>query len=167
MHHKEIIDKALVEVHFEPRSGQSACSDRQIESFISELCKQTIITTMHPRTCLLINITELHDDGCVLASAINATVLALCDAGVPMKNMVAASTCCVNEKDEIILEPTKDQLLNSSAHITAVIDSGCNQLVSIVSKGAMTSEIMKDAINSISDRTRSLFEIFHESISMR
>ena len=133
-------------------------------------------TTMHPRTSYLINVTELHDDGGTLASAINATVLALCDAGVPMKNMVAASTCCVNESGELILEPTKNDLMDSCAQITAVVErgdnekthDGCNgRFVSMVSKGAITSEILQQAMNAIKERTDALFGVFREFISLR
>lgn len=46
----------------------------------------------------------------LLAASINAVCLALLDSGLPLQCLVAATTCMVNEKDEIILDPSLNQV---------------------------------------------------------
>ncbi len=46
----------------------------------------------------------------LLAASINAACLALLDSGLPLQCQVAAATCLVNEKDEIILDPSLNQI---------------------------------------------------------
>lgn len=129
------------------------------------MCNQVIMTTMHPRTSILVNITELHDDGCVLAAAVNSTVLALCDAGIPMKHMVAAATCCVNEDSSIIVDPSKDDVMQSCAGVTAVIENESNNILSIVSKGSLTAAKLTECITLLTERCSELFSIFRANIA--
>ena len=57
---------------------------------------------MFPRTKISIIIQEVNDDGSLLATIINATTLALMDAGIPIKSLIAAcSTVIFNSSDEI------------------------------------------------------------------
>lgn len=40
----------------------------------------------------------------------NAACLALMDAGIPLKFLVAAVTCIVNSKDELIIDPEEREM---------------------------------------------------------
>lgn len=51
-----------------------------------------ILTQLHPRSEITIALHILSQDGSVLATCINATTLALIDAGVPMTDYVVAVT---------------------------------------------------------------------------
>ena len=45
----------------------------------------------------------------LLSCAINAACMAMVDAGFPMKCLVCAVTCAMNESGEIQLDPTSEQ----------------------------------------------------------
>ena len=45
----------------------------------------------------------------LLSCAINAACMAMVDAGFPMKCLVCAVTCTMNESGEIQLDPTSEQ----------------------------------------------------------
>ena len=51
-----------------------------------------VLTQLHPRSEITIALHILSQDGSVLATCINATTLALIDAGVPMTDYVCATT---------------------------------------------------------------------------
>ncbi|CAI2201753.1 10772_t:CDS:2, partial [Funneliformis geosporum] len=44
-------------------------------------------------------------------AAINATTIALINAGIPMKDLVAAVSCVVNKDDKILLDPIAHRLI--------------------------------------------------------
>jgi exosome complex component RRP46 len=48
----------------------------------------------------------LADDGSLISTAINAMILALVDAGIPMKSTASAVTCMINKSGVILLDPT-------------------------------------------------------------
>ncbi|KAF6028585.1 EXOSC5 [Bugula neritina] len=122
---KEIIDRAFIEVHYESKSGQSSCSSRTMEYFVAQLCQQSIVTSMHPRTSILINITELHNDGCLSACAVNATTLSLLDAGIPLRYIVSAASCCISDEGTIYVNPSKETIKTSASYYAKAIINSC------------------------------------------
>ena len=94
---KELIDQAVVEVVFKPRIGMPGVADRAREALIQSTCNSAILTALHPRTSISINLQEMQDDGCLISSCINAACLALLDASISMKFLIAAVTVLVNK----------------------------------------------------------------------
>jgi ribonuclease PH len=92
-----------------PLTADVGPADREKEMIVSKVVQNAIIATLHPRTLIEIVVQVLHDDGSVhsapppplyniphicsssiqplqlLAAAINATCMALADAGIPLK----------------------------------------------------------------------------------
>jgi exosome complex component RRP46 len=59
-----------------------------------------------------------------LATAFNATILALLDAGIPLKSILGAVTCIVDsETNQILLDPTSQELANAKSTHTFVFDN--------------------------------------------
>ena len=59
-----------------------------------------------------------------MATAFNATILALLDAGIPLKSILGAVTCIVDaETNQILLDPTTQELANAKSTHTFVFDN--------------------------------------------
>lgn len=154
-----------MEVHYEHKSGQSRCADRQMEFFIAQVCDRAIITAMHPRTSILVNVVELHNDGCLASCAVNATVLALIDAGVPMRYMVSSATCCVDAQGTIHVNPDTERMQTSVGSVTLVTESETRQILSLDSKGSLNSSQLPECIALLTNKCTDLFELFRIYIS--
>lgn len=59
---------------------------------ISAAFQTTVFTSFYPHSTITVVLHVLSQDGALLAACINAATLALIDAGVPMKDYVAAVT---------------------------------------------------------------------------
>jgi exosome complex component RRP46 len=46
----------------------------------------------------------------ILSTGINAAILALLDAGIPLKSMVASVTCVTTPSSELLLDPSIEEL---------------------------------------------------------
>ncbi|KAF8437345.1 ribosomal protein S5 domain 2-type protein [Terfezia claveryi] len=71
------------------------CLDRRVAEMQSALQRtfaSVILTHLFPRSEIMITIHILSQDGSVLATCINATTLALIDAGIPLYDYVTACT---------------------------------------------------------------------------
>ncbi|KAI9503615.1 ribosomal protein S5 domain 2-type protein [Coemansia spiralis] len=105
----EKLDRAVVEVKFRPAAGVSGTKDRWVESAVRGTFEREILAQMHPRTLIQINIQAREDDGSADAAAINATTMALVDAGVPLRDMVAAASCAVLADGAAVVDPTLEE----------------------------------------------------------
>ena len=60
---------------------------------ISSAFSDTVFTSLYPHSTISIVLHVLSQDGALLAACLNAATLALIDAGVPMKDYIAACGC--------------------------------------------------------------------------
>ncbi|KAG0265063.1 Exosome component 5 [Linnemannia exigua] len=120
----EKLDKATIEVVVRPLVGLPGIKDKAREQAIRETLEPLVLSGLHPRTGIQIVVQTMKDDGCILATAFNATILALLDAGIPLKSILGAVTCIVdNNSNEILLDPTTEELANAKSTHTFVFDN--------------------------------------------
>ncbi|KAJ1735107.1 exosome non-catalytic core subunit rrp46 [Coemansia biformis] len=105
----EKLDRAHIEVKLRPATGLPNTKDKWTESVIRSTFEREILCHLHPRTLVQINVQVRQDDGAVEAAAINAATLALVDAGIPLRTMVAAATCAVLPGGAIVVDPTLEE----------------------------------------------------------
>lgn len=164
---KEYIDRICVEVNYQGKAGQSGCKDREKECFISNVCREIIEAKKHPRTHLLINIQEVHDDGGLLSCCINAAILALIDAGIPLKSLATAMTSCVLKDGRIQLDPTKEETEMAISSLTAAFecDNDRAQIVALKTSGPLNSAQVEDILAQMSKANKGIFHIIRTYIS--
>lgn len=63
-----------------------------MQTTISDAFASAIFTHLYPHSTISITLHVLSQDGSLLAACINATTLALIDAGIPMRDYVVACT---------------------------------------------------------------------------
>jgi exosome complex component RRP46 len=66
--------------------------------------------------------------------------MALIDAGIPMKDIVAAVSCVVNKDDQILLDPTAQEMENAKSIHTFAFDKNSLSLLFCESLGLFTDE---------------------------
>ncbi|KAK8729225.1 hypothetical protein OTU49_008688 [Cherax quadricarinatus] len=133
-------NRSHLEVCYSPSTGQSMIGERTLESVILHTVEQVILVHLHPRTATNVTIQEMQSDGLALSTSVNATCLALLDAGVQMKSPFAAVTCCLTPSGTIIIEPTEAELKESEALATFVFDGQALNVLSAHQEGCLDSE---------------------------
>ncbi|KAG0256773.1 Exosome component 5 [Mortierella polycephala] len=115
----EKLDRATIEVVARPLVGIPSIKEKAREQNIRETLEPLILSGLHPRTGIQIVVQTMKDDGCILSTAFNATIMALMDAGIPLKSILGSVTCMVDEKtNQIWLDPTTEELAQAkSAHV--------------------------------------------------
>lgn len=103
----ELMDKAFIKIEFTPLAGGGGTQDRLYERILEQTAASLILTSLYPRTMIKISLQVLSQDGSILATAVNAMILALLDAGVPMKSMASSVTCMIHKSGELLLDPTE------------------------------------------------------------
>ena len=75
--------------------GQDGPVERELEECLTGVARAAVLATMYPRTQIAITVQVVNDDGALLATAINAVLLALMDAGVALTNLLPAVCCAL------------------------------------------------------------------------
>ncbi|KAL8646587.1 MAG: hypothetical protein Q9226_006795 [Calogaya cf. arnoldii] len=74
------------------RRGRGDKRTSEMQMTIANAFSNTLFTHLYPHSTILITLHVLSQDGSLLAACLNASTLALIDAGVPMSDYVAACT---------------------------------------------------------------------------
>ncbi|RUS17511.1 ribosomal protein S5 domain 2-type protein [Endogone sp. FLAS-F59071] len=142
----EHLDRANIEVIVRPLTGLPSTKERVLESILRSTFAKIILAGLHPRTSVQIVAQVMKDDGCVmfgtevsrlgslklllllcgvqvLSAAINASTMALIDAGIPMNAVVGSVTCMIGEENEILMDPTMEELNHAKSIHTFAFDN--------------------------------------------
>jgi len=113
---QEIIDRAVIEVLFKSPVGRSTVD------------LEYILAHLHPRCKISVIVQVEHDDGALLATCVNASTLALVDAGIQCRSLLAAVCLCAQkdrsgepggeERRQTLLDPTHLEEENSACVYT-------------------------------------------------
>ncbi|KAJ3054747.1 Exosome component 5 [Rhizophlyctis rosea] len=136
----EKLDRAVIEVSFSAAHGKSTTRERLHERLLRSTFETAILSALHPRTGIRITCQTLCDDGAVLATSINATMLALMDAGIPLRSVITAVSCMVDKEGEVFLDPTALELKEAQSTHTFAFDNVSGGVVSCESTGVFTEE---------------------------
>ncbi|KAG8944364.1 Exosome non-catalytic core component [Tulasnella sp. 419] len=101
------------------RRGKSDKRTLEFTSTVKSTFEPIIQTHLYPRSQIDIFIQVLQQDGALLQAAINATTLALIDAGVAMSDYVCAITCALH--DTISLLDLTNLEENDLPNLTAAV----------------------------------------------
>jgi exosome complex component RRP41 len=138
--------------HMAPFSVQErkspAPSRREIElsKVIREALEPSIFLEYYPRTSIDVFIEVLQADGGTRCASITAASLALADAGVPMRDLVAA--CAAGKVDGTIaldLMDTEDK--KGSADVPIALMPNLNAITLIQMDGILSLEEFENAVN--------------------
>lgn len=100
LRHRELFDRAFLEVVVRPRVGVPGPSERQIEALLARQLEHIVLTTAYPRTQISVVLQMTSCDGALGAVAGNAAQLALLDAGVAMRATAVCVAMAVKMKPE-------------------------------------------------------------------
>ncbi|CAG8523505.1 6468_t:CDS:2 [Ambispora gerdemannii] len=160
----EKLDKATIEVFVRPVIGTPGTKDKTDEFNLRTTFESVIMTGLHPRTLIQIVAQVKHDDGSILATAINATCLALIDAGVPMKAIITAVTCIVTQQGDVLVDPTSKEAEEAVSTHTFAFDSLFFNAVLCESNGIFTEKQFLESYVLCKSGANQIYEKIRESL---
>jgi len=165
---KEMLDKATVEVMFRPKVGLPNCADKFHERHVRDLLQATILVSLHPRSSVTVVLQELEDDGGLLATSINAACLALLDAGVSMRFLVAAVTAVIDRDGNVNLAPQEKQpAAELSASLMLVFSEKDSSIMGVTSSGKFSQQQYDRCVALCREASQSVFRFYRESLERK
>ena len=130
--------RGAIEVVCKPASGKTGPVDIERGCAIQAALEAVTMLSLIPRTVITVVVETVHDDGGLLAAAINGACLAFLDAGVAMRGLVTATACALAGPGRIILDPTAAEEKAASAVVTTAWLSNQPGVVTCVTSGIQT-----------------------------
>ncbi|KAI0563604.1 exosome component 5 Rrp46 [Gracilaria domingensis] len=130
-HNKQQVEALHVHVAYRRRErlGTSLGAADSIVSNESVLTRDlqatvtdVVLAALHPRKAVVVAVQVLSDNGGVVASAINATTMALLDAGLPMRALPLAASVSIHN-NALIVDPVLVEEREAHAVITITNDT--------------------------------------------
>ncbi|MCX8163335.1 MAG: exosome complex exonuclease Rrp41 [Candidatus Micrarchaeota archaeon] len=127
--------------------GKSGPSRRSMElsKIIGETFEKVVITENFPKTAIDIFIDVLQSDGGTRCAAVTATTVALADAGIPLKDMVAAVAVGKIE-NKVVLDLSKDEDNFGQSDNPIAIGVRDEQIFLYQMDGLLTKEEIKEGL---------------------
>ncbi|KAJ7303953.1 hypothetical protein JRQ81_011468 [Phrynocephalus forsythii] len=160
---KEIYDKATLEVLLRPKVGLPGVYERSREQMIKKTCEAVILGTLHPRSSITVVLQVVTDAGSLLASCLNATCVALMDAGLPLGSLFCGMTCAVDVHGNITLDPTAKQEKEAQAVLTFAIESIEKKVLMSTTKGTCSVEQLQQCIVAAQRAADTVFQFYRDA----
>ncbi|KAJ8904457.1 hypothetical protein NDN08_000974 [Rhodosorus marinus] len=162
----QLSDRAIVRVDVKGASSTVSRSSKWLEKYFRESFEPVIATGMFPRSAIVIALQVMQDDGSVLATGINAGMMALVDAVVPLRSIVCASSVAMNSNHTLVLDPTQAEQGEAVVHATFAFESG-GGLVSCKTWGFFEDERSFSNAASIAEQAAGKVQAFLQIASNR
>ncbi|KAK7501999.1 hypothetical protein BaRGS_00006751 [Batillaria attramentaria] len=167
---KEILDKATIEVVFKPKVGLPRCEDKSRERLIHDVFEAAVMVSLHPRSSIMIVLQEMENAEGLMATGVNAACLALLDAGISMKFLVAAVVCFVKSDGSLDLSPETQRGqadLDIVASLTFVFSEKDLNIMCVSSTGKYSVEQYDSCLHLCREASKSVFKFFRESLERK
>jgi exosome complex component RRP41 len=121
------------------RRGKSDRRSTEISMLIRNTLEQNILLELLPRTQIDVYVQVLQADGGTRCACINAAFLALADAGVPMRDVVAS--CAAGYLDSTpLLDLNYEEDSGGGADVTVALQPGQDKVVLLQSDNRLSVE---------------------------
>jgi len=112
----------------------------ELGMLIRQTFESVVITNLFPHSQIDIFIQVLQSDGGAVAAAINATTLAMIDAGLPMRDFVAACSACFISGTPL-LDPNYVETTTLAPELLVAIEPKSQLVVSMEMEGKLPLEM--------------------------
>ncbi|CAJ0937386.1 unnamed protein product, partial [Mesorhabditis belari] len=116
-----------------------------------------------PRSQIDIHLMVIEEDGSLLSTCINAATLALCDAGIPMKGVVSATTCGIAE-GTVICDLNNREENDLVPRITLATISGRDECVLVELQNRVHVAHLPNLLNTGKAMCLAVHECLHTAI---
>jgi len=140
----------------ERKSPAPSRRDVEISKVIREALEPSIFLEYYPRTGIDVFVEVLQADGGTRCASITAASLALADAGIPMKDLVAA--CAAGKVDNtIILDLMDVEDKADGADVPVALMPNLNVITLLQMDGILTFDEFKKAVNLALDGCKKIY----------
>lgn len=172
--HIALADRAVVRCRYhmapfsvdERKSPAPSRRELELSKVIRESLEPAIMSEYFPRATIDIFIEVLQADAGTRCAGITAASLALADAGIPMRELVAA--CAAGKiEGKVILDLSDIEDKKGEADLPVALLPKSNLISLIQMDGSLSDEEFKQALDLSTDACRKIYEMQREALKLK
>lgn len=172
--HMQNPERALVQCHYNMASFSVEDRKRpgpdrrshEISKIISEALTRVVFTEYFPRTSIDVYIEVLQANAGTRCAGLTAASVALADAGVPMRDLVAS--CAAGKvADTVVLDLGKEEDNFGQADIPVGFVPRTNEIVLLQMDGDLTPDEFNKGLHMAVNACRNVYEIQRDALKRR
>lgn len=168
---REVSDRATIDVIWRAKSGSvSSIKVRRKEQQLSHVLEAIIISELHPRSSITLVVQEINNDGAYLSTAINASCMALMDAGVSLRYCCAAVELAIRPQGGLVLDPSAAEQKAAAANLCFVFTNSGKAdgaMLLCESSGKHSYAQYEQAMQSARETSAILFAFYRKAAERR
>lgn len=150
----------------ERKSPAPSRREMELSKVIREALEPSLFVEYFPRTSIDIFIEVLQADGGTRCAAITTASLALADAGIPMRDIVAA--CAAGKVgDQLVLDLTDEEDKEGQADLPLALMPNLNAITLLQMDGLLTPEEFEQAINLAIQGCKQIYSLQKEALKSK
>jgi exosome complex component RRP41 len=148
------------------RSPAPSRRDQEISMVMKSALEPAVFLERYPRASIDVYIEVLEADGGTRCASINAAAVALVDAGIPMKDLVAA--CAVGKIDDKLIVDLGDyEDKKGQSDMPVAYMPKLDKVTLLQMDGIMTAEENEQALNLAIEGCKKVYEIQREALKKK
>jgi len=172
--HIALADRAVVRCRYhmapfstdERKSPAPSRRELELSKVIREALEPAIMSEYYPRSTIDIFIEVLQADAGTRCAGITAAALALADAGIPMRELVAG--CAAGKIDgKVVLDLSDVEDKQGEADLPVALMPKSNVVGLLQMDGSLTEDEFKQALDMSTDACRRIYEMQRETLRQK
>ncbi|KAJ3285708.1 Exosome component 5 [Rhizoclosmatium sp. JEL0117] len=164
----EKIDSATLQISVRPLNGLSGPLHRLAERQLRDLIEAAVLASIHPRSAIQVTIQVTGDDGCFMSAAVNAASLALLDAGVAQRHLLASVTLAFDPNGTLLLDPSLKELETAkSVHTFTFSNSSDAVIAGVSSEGVYSQDEYKQACTVAQQACATIHSFYRKTMEQK
>jgi exosome complex component RRP41 len=150
----------------ERKSPAPSRRELELSKVIREALEPAIMSEYFPRSTIDIFIEVLQADAGTRCAGITAAALALADAGIPMRELVAG--CAAGKIDgKVVLDLSDVEDKQGEADLPVALMPKSNVVTLLQMDGSLTEDEFKQALDMSTDACRKIYEMQREALRQK
>jgi len=172
--HIALADRAVVKCRYhmapfstdERKSPAPSRREQELSKVIREALEPAIMSEYFPRSTIDIIIEVLQADAGTRCAGITAAALALADAGIPMRELVAG--CAAGKIDgKVVLDLSDVEDKQGEADLPVALMPKSNVISLLQMDGSLTEDEFKQAMDMCTDACKRIYEMQREALRQK
>ena len=148
------------------RSPAPSRRDTEIGMVMTDALEPALFLERYPRSVIDVFVEIIQADGGTRCASVNAAAVALVDAGIPMKDLVAA--CAAGKMDDhIVLDLGDYEDKKGQADVPLAYMPKLEEVTLLQMDGILTPEETEEAIAKAIDGSKQVYEIQREALKKK
>lgn len=170
--HETQHDQAIINCHYSiaPFAGSDRrkrrAGDRKLHeaaTSIKQCFESIILTRLYPRSEIEIRVLVIQSDGSALPAAVNAVTLALIDAGIGMKDFLAAASV-LHIQRHTLLDPTYTESSSGGAELTVAVHARSGDVNMCLMDSKLPLDSLQPVLEAASTGAQHVYQVLKAAV---